>query len=69
MLVKTDAEGYDKQIIQGAMETLRRAVGCIVEVHLSLRQAGQTTLGEMMQLLVRAVPSNSRRLRSLRGSR
>lgn len=69
MLVKTDAEGYDKQTIQGAMETLRRALGCIVEVHLSLRQAGQTTLGEMMQPLVRAVPSNSRRLRSLRGSR
>lgn len=54
ILVKIDTEGYDKQVIHGGMDTLRRAVGCIVEVHLSRRQAGQTTLGEMMQLMADA---------------
>lgn len=54
LLVKIDAEGFDKQVILGGMAVLRRAAACIVEVHVWERYGVQPSLREIMDLLALA---------------
>jgi len=54
LLVKIDAEGFDKQVILGGMAVLQRAAACIVEVHLWDRYGDQPSLREIMDLLAAA---------------
>lgn len=44
----------DIRTFDGGRDTLRQAVACMVEVHLSRHSAGQTTFGELIQLMANA---------------
>jgi FkbM family methyltransferase len=32
ILIKMDVQGYEKNVIQGGIETLKKAIGCIIEI-------------------------------------
>ena len=51
VLVKIDTEGYEKQVLQGAVNTMKRASYCIVESHADDRFVGQTPFREIVDIL------------------
>ncbi len=50
-LIKLDAQGYERYVIRGGVETFRRASACILEVNLSELYEGQSSFTDLVNAL------------------
>lgn len=54
VLLKLDVQGYERKVLDGATETLRRCEAIITEVSFEERYRGQPLFGDISEILVQA---------------